>query len=83
MVSGLEALSVSCVTVTGVVSVAMLVVMSVLVGMIVVMTVVVGLLVVVSISVVVTPKETAVTLIKSFAIQPIQENYFKIDFHFH
>lgn len=72
MVCGLEVLSVSCVTVFMVVSVAMLVVMAVLVAM----AVVVGLLVVVNISVVVTPKETAVGLIKSFTMQPIIENHF-------
>lgn len=73
IVYGLEVLSVSCVTVSVVAFVAMLVVRVVFVAMAVVITVVLGLLVVVYVSVVETPKEKAVTLIKSFAVQPIQE----------
>lgn len=60
----------------------MFVVLEVLVAMVVFMAVVVGLLVVVGMSVVVIPKETAGTLIKSFAIQPIKENIWKIIFPF-
>lgn len=70
MVCGMEVLSVNCVTVTVVVSVAMVVDMAV----------VVELLVVVDMSVVVIPKETTGTHVKSFAIQPIQENDFIIQY---
>lgn len=65
-----------------VISIAMSVVLEVLVAMVVFMAVEVGLLVVVGMSVVVTPTETAGTLIKSLAIQPIQENALKIIFPF-